>query len=343
MADKFFFSDEYKFAKDTLGAGNFAEGANSLIPDLKNVMSDDGPERASSSGLDKLRSKVKRGWGKKAEAKNLLKMAGTAEGKNKRLAALKFLRHLYLLQRRGGHSVWISSVPDTYKKWPSDALSGLSGDALNDMLARDKDHLKGKEMRDLSFCTQEALCWANKTQAVCTSTTGVGKETAETLCRRWFGDEDTTDEDVTRMLKKLATGFKDIAAAVNGHKLVLTDLPTFRGTNKASRINAAVASAGEKVKVIYIEGAFFGGGGDPLTGKDNYTRILVHEMSHMVVRTKDHRYRHYKEEGVHKGLKPGKTNGFNSAKAIDNADSWAFFSADANGKLSKADLKYLIK
>ena len=59
----------------------------------------------------------------------------------------------------------------------------------------------------------------------------------------------------------------------------------------------------------------------------NRTRIVVHELTHLVCGTSDcdDRYAH---SGI--GVHPG----FPASKAVNNADSWAFFAADCAGVLS---------
>jgi hypothetical protein len=343
MADKVYYSHEYKHVRGVLKEGGFPKGAKSYLTGLQTLLGPTGPEATSASVLDRLRKRCKSTNGKNGEAKTLLALSGDGVNAVKRAAAFKFARHLYLIKKRGSQSVWIHTAPKAYKKWPSDELSGATGAVLEAKLQKTARQFTDKQMRDLQACTQEAMAWANKAVAICTATKGVGKETAETLFKRWFADEFTKDEEIPPMIKKLADGFKLIANAANGCKLVLTDAPTIRGKAKFSTTNAMVATGGETIRAIYIEGAFFDGADKPLSGADNWARIIVHELSHMLVKTEDIRYRHYKDAGVHKGLKPTLAGGFSTERAMANADSWAFFAADAAGKLTKDHLKYLIK
>lgn len=232
----------------------------------------------------------------------------------------------------GGHSLWVMSLPQSYRKWPSDELSGKSGEGLANLLRDKEGRFSGKQMRDLTSASQEAVKWANKASAICTATLGIGAESAGTLIKRWFADENCSDQDITKMAATLAAGYKKIAVAAAGRKMVLTDNPVDRGTPDEDS-NAYVWY--DQLNVVYIEGGFFGEGGDPLFGLKNWTRILVHELSHSQVKTEDHAYRW-------KGLKP-RSNSFPSAKAIENADSWAFFAADANGELTQRDREFCLK
>jgi hypothetical protein len=84
--------------------------------------------------------------------------------------------------------------------------------------------------------------------------------------------------------------------------------------------------------VIYVEPAFFSNR-DMFKDLKNWTRIVVHELSHRMVKTKDHRYRHHAS-----GLKPDATDAnFTAAKALDNADSWAMFCMDCAGQMTNSD------
>ena len=91
---------------------------------------------------------------------------------------------------------------------------------------------------------------------------------------------------------------------------------------------AFVFTQREPLDVVYVEGAFFGSG-NLLKGLKNWTRILVHELSHREQKTVDKFY-------AWQGIKPV-VGGFPSADAIVNAESWAFFCADAAGALTDGD------
>jgi hypothetical protein len=105
-----------------------------------------------------------------------------------------------------------------------------------------------------------------------------------------------------------------------GH-LIYTDSVSERGTHANAGTEAFVW--GDPLDVVYIEEKFFGRR-NTLTGLTNWARIVVHELSHREVATKDHAYEH-------QGMAPKKLS---AAKAIENADSWAWFCADCGGALS---------
>ena len=58
-----------------------------------------------------------------------------------------------------------------------------------------------------------------------------------------------------------------------------------------------------------------------------YPLTVVHEVTHLDASTKDHRY-------DFKGLK--RDAKFTSAKAVANADSWAYYCADCAGALTES-------
>lgn len=338
MANKRF-SEEYETVREALRDCTFPKDSQGIISDLKLVCPPDGPNAAAATALARLRDKCERGFfqrlfgtSQNKEANGILQIAGGNPGQDRKAAALKALRHLYLMKRFGGHSLWVMSLPDVFCKWPSDQIAGKTGDALNAILKDSSGRFTSKQMRDLTHASQCAGAWANKASAICAKTSGVGAETRDRLIERWFADETTKEDEFDGIAAKLKEGYKKISVAALSKKLVLTDNPIDRGTDDEN-CNAYVW--GDALYVIYIENEFFSGGGDPLTGLTNWSRILVHELSHSQLDTDDHAYRWA-------GLKP-KSTSFTAAQALDNADSWAFFAADANGKLTQSDRNYCLK
>ena len=132
----------------------------------------------------------------------------------------------------------------------------------------------------------------------------------------------------------LATGFKSLVAAVGRGKFLLTDFVPLRTASTADELRFfnseafTLRSRYEGMDVVYIESNFFTrDGGGVIFDQDNWTRIVVHELSHLVAGTVDHDSR-YAHSGI--GVHPG----FPSSKAVNNADSWAFFAADCAGVLT---------
>ncbi|MFA5083237.1 MAG: hypothetical protein WC474_11870 [Hydrogenophilaceae bacterium] len=81
-----------------------------------------------------------------------------------------------------------------------------------------------------------------------------------------------------------------------------------RGVPARANTNAFVFGS-ERIDVIYVEADFFSDR-DMFKDLKNWTRIVVHELSHRMVKTEDFRYRHH---GA--GLKPDAADAnFSAAK-----------------------------
>ena len=133
-------------------------------------------------------------------------------------------------------------------------------------------------------------------------------------------------------LRHLSDGLKLIAAGIRSTFLLVSDMPLDRGVAGRQNVNAFVFSD-EKIDIIYVEPAFFSEQ-DMFKYLKNWTRIVVHELSHRKAKTKDHRYRHYRNGG----LKPDAADPkFTAAQALANADSWAMFCMDCAGAMVKGD------
>ena len=161
--------------------------------------------------------------------------------------------------------------------------------------------------------------------------------------RRWFADEDNQGEaHLADIASELNAGFKKLAAAMTRGQVILTDVPQVRGNNKSKAWKSEAAAVGgsaatDGIRVVYIESAFFDRGRNVLAGKKNWTRIVVHEMTHVEIGTVDHRYAHDKL-----GMKPTRGS-FDTDACLENAESWAFFAADCAGALDKGTLAQVLK
>lgn len=129
----------------------------------------------------------------------------------------------------------------------------------------------------------------------------------------------------------LNAGLKKIAACIRSTFLIFTDMPKDRG-DVSQALTTAFVFKNEKVDVVYVEAAF-STDADLFKDLKNWTRIVVHELSHREAKTDDNRYRHHA-----KGLKPDAGDAtFTAAKALANADSWAMFCMDCAGWMLKGD------
>lgn len=349
MAGRSPFSDEFRAAYVALDAGGFAPGWENLADELADLCDGGGPHDSYAASLEALRKaagRIAKG-GKTGEHENLLAATDeydVAKGAlavpfsadaRKRAAALKVMRHLSLLRRRGGQQVWVLSLANGFTDWPSTALAGADVASLKKLLGDTSEPFSRSDKKHMAEASQEAMKWVQKTLMALASAAGTDKKAAaaRALVSRWFGDANTSAADIDAAVATLSAGFKRIQAVLAAGKLLLTDHPEVRnataGDNKNFwRSEAFVKGAREDMDVVYIESAFFTRN-NTLTGLKNWARILVHELTHRETGTVDKRY-------SWKGLRPD-AGSFPMADALVNADSWAFFCVDAAGALTHSE------
>ncbi|WP_374595333.1 M35 family metallo-endopeptidase [Aquabacterium sp.] len=246
----------------------------------------------------------------------------------KRVAVLDTLRHLWLLKKSGSHKLWVLSLPNGYRDWPEAALAGKDYDGIGTLLNDATSHFSADDRKHLSEATQHGLNWVKKAMIVAGSP---DKPRHQAIIKRWFADANSSPADLKAAAATLNAGLKKIADRIKSTFLLVTDMPMDRGNAATARVNAFVFGD-EKIDAIYVEPAFFSNL-DMFKGQKNWTRIVVHELSHRAVRTQDHRYRHHPS-----GLKPDAGDAkFTAAQALDNADSWAMFCMDCAGQMIEAD------
>ena len=342
---------EYDRTRAALGQSGFAPRFAKLDAALVKAMGTAGFEASGATTLDDLRSYLASPQPgdppSASEATRLLDAVGATPtlpaAERQRAAAVKMLRHTYLVRQRGGQSTWMLSLPDDFQQWPEDALSGITPDAAKKLLGSSNEHFSGVDIKNLSDGMQDAMRWCQKAMFVLGQMQGAGQAKADamTLVRRWFAEPGNSDAEVAAAGATLLRGFKTIAGALNRNQIILTDFVPIRGAAQGSDEEGALDSEAfvfahphrERLDVVYIERDFFRPGGT-VAGKGNWSRILVHEMSHLAVGTRDvpagqdARYAWY-------GIAPNPN--FPLSDAVTNADSWAFFAADCAGALSPGE------
>jgi hypothetical protein len=364
------FKAEYDYARAWLNnADNFSEEWRPLIKRLRRLMSDEGFESGEARSLSQLRKQVKQGKKKLllhstvTEDQGILTAvgawtddAGGAVDANAKMraAALKLLRHIYLLNRFGNRKVWVLSLPTDFIDWPSDDLNARAGTQIAArLLLRSKDeHFSSDQKKYLANSTQQALAWCQKTGIVLARAAKAEAQGSEqnvaalNLVKRWFADPSTSINELNTSIATLSQGFKDIIALLNKGQFILTDWVPFRKAQAQDEIDFLNAEAftfrsrGEGLDVVYIEKNFFvENAGNVLPGQKNWTRIVVHELTHLACGTEDvvkgqARYAWY---GI------GPHAGFTGAEAARNADSWAFFCADCAGVLTDGERNSALK
>lgn len=301
-------------ARKLAGAHGFEANEAGLVDDLRRKL-----RKSDACGVSEAAS-LFAGAGENLSGKGANPLVGGELAK--RLGALKTLRHTYLLKRFGGHKVWCVDLPPAFADWPCLALCGDLGTTTRRLNARD-ERFADERRKHLGNASQEALKWVHKAMLV---TSGTGKPKNFERVARWFADGASKDQDVLDAAATLNKGLKKIATTLKSGRLIYCDSVSERGSPELDGVEAFVW--GDPLDVVYIEEEFFGSR-NTLQGLTNWTRIVVHELTHRDVKTKDHAYEH-------QGINPSRLT---AAKAIENADSWAWFCADCAGALTRGQIK----
>lgn len=365
------FKAEYDYARSWLANdANFDKDWQPLIKQLYKLMDPVGFDPGYASALSDLRKQVKQGdkglvgHKKVTEDHGILRAVGAwtdsgngvVDPKAKmRAAALKLLRHVYLLNRSGNRKVWVVSLPTELHDWPSDDLNSRANTeiAARVLLRSDSEIFNHEAKKHLASSTQHALAWCQKTGMVLANAAkaangGTGRKEVDSLnlVKRWFGDPAASINDLKGYIATLSKGFKDIIAMLNKGHFVLTDWVPLRTATTTQDVNFLYSEAftfrsnGEGMDVVYIEKSFFTDDpGGVVHGQKNWTRVVVHELTHLVCGTEDvnigkARYAWY---GI------GPHAGFPGSAAVRNADSWAFFCADCAGVLTEGERNKALK
>ena len=361
------FKSEYDAARAEIAKnGDFEKDWRSLIKDLEQLLGAVGFDAGKEHALGKLRQKIKEGVSKTSisEDKGILQAVGAWTENNigtvnadakKRAACLKFLRHIYLQNKAGNRKVWVFSLPVEFTDWPSRYLSANASTvgAAKTLLASSNEHFSDQQKRYLGNSTQQAIAWCQKAgivlaNAAAASGTGPNliRDNARTLVKRWFAETSLGEITLNTYITTLAAGFKSIIAALTKGHFVVTDWVPFRGTSDVDEADFLASEAftfggfGEGMDVVYIESNFFvNNAGNVVNGQTNWTRILVHELSHLVCDTEDvnngqARYAWY---GI------GPHAGYPGSDCIRNADNWAFFAADCENALTEGQRNTALK
>lgn len=354
------FSKEYEIVRDAVVNGVFPSDkeTDAIIKKLRTLLGAEGFDDSNSESLDALRklimsfslSRIFFGTSSD-EASRLLEMSGAYSGTSKtatindalikRCSALKLLRHSYFVSKTGAKSLWVISVPKGYTDWPSLELKAGAGEAkVKDGLGKVREYFSGTQKKHMHEGAQFALSWVQKTLVVLANF-DKDKGESKALVKRWFETKDTSATDLTKIVSDLSAGFKKVQAVLNGNRLIFTDYPPDRGTEDEKSTEAFVwnGSWKDSLKVVYIEKGFFARGGNVLSGRDNWARIIIHELTHSELGTED-----YPKDNSYgwQGINPTDAK-FNGNKAITNAENWAYFAADCAAALSNSERATALK
>lgn len=313
-------------------------GVAAKLTNLAKVLGPTGPESGHAGELDLLRSQLL----KSDEAANIMEAAGlnpqattpaTAQAVNL-AAALKFLRHLYLVSERGNQQVWVLSTPKSYAHYPLRELQATKSKPalMKATLSRQDEQFCDETRRKLGEAMMLGLAWCERAKMVL-STVKTDPRSKE-LVMRWLCDATISDSALENLVNKVHAGFKKIAYTLNTHQVIITDMPSLRNDPNYEFQEAFSVSFGtqknETPKTIYIEKALLENYEVSVLHdmKKNWARVLIHECSHIDAKTSDHAY-------AYEGIQP--CVDFPATDASTNADSWAFFAADCANALTDGE------
>lgn len=272
------------------------------------------------------------------EADLILTMARAGEptdGWRERAAALKILRHLYLVRQVGAHSTWFYSPPFKYKKWAFEELEGTEHSVYRKLADIEEVHSE-------SYRTEiaDALTRTEAIARFCLVRMMIAPEQARDIAKRWFDDGKMSERQVEQLIVKLRTGFTDIARSLGNSPVVISSFPSFR-----EKAVASTYAGGEgKFPVIYYErdqtarswpaySEMLPSGLETQRSQaDMMAHSLLHEMAHNALGLGHQKGRRHKGEGyLQEGAKPGRDIARRSA--IKHTDSWAYFGMDMANSL----------
>jgi hypothetical protein len=334
MAKKY--TDLYTRARDVFTSQKYEAGWQTFLTDscrVASLMGSDGFSASHHAACDRIRTRIgeeaRAAGGPGAVLVKASQNAGSPGSLQDRAAALKVLRHTYLVNQTDSQQVWVYAPPRDHAGWMFDEIVG-SPELIRPKLAAEREIFSQAEMNWMSYALKLASRVSEQTRIVLAEKS----DATAAVVKRWFLDEEAGDAEMTDALAKLTAGFRDITGACGSSRLVFTDYPDWRAQRDKYFGGAIRGGEGGGFPVIYLEGAF-----TRLTGNTGKlwlcVETIIHEFSHHEVRTRDHRY-------DSTGLRPRK-DVFPYAKTIENADSWGYFALDAAGYLSDGDRSATLK
>ena len=362
------FSWQYRYAVNLLkDVGEYESSWQGIILSTQKLMTPTGFDQTYAEVLARLQQKTNSAQsdGKTASpGRNILQavMAWPPAANSivppiprLRASALKFLNHIHLIEYSGARCVWIHSLPREFGNWAVTQFKeqAVTYAAVENLLNSNTDHFSDLQKQDLVGATSLALSWAHRTNMVLATASNAANsnpkevEFAQALVRRWFADASVTQEELDKFIGILSHGFKAITSTLNRGKLTFTDFVPLRTGSTEEEIRLlnseafVVSNRYEQMDIVYIERQFFNSPpGAMLSGKKNWARVIIHELTHLDCNTTDVPFG---EKARYAWAGIGPHGGFPGRDAIRNADSWAFFCADCAFALNDAELYYALR
>jgi hypothetical protein len=347
----------YKDAHDLLFAGmgtaaKYHDDWQATCADLDKLVVATGFDPKGKRTPELIRAKVAAGASEAIALREGAKAPATdagaiADASKKRALTLKTLRHLYYYESFGKQRIWILSLPNKLRGYPMEFAS-MAQPAIERVLESSDEKFDAKEMKDISEAAQMALAWIQKAMVVLGSS---GDLDSRKLIKRWFVPGGSAGEvaKISDVVQTLRPHLQKIASGLKTGSIILLDSPHERGSGSGLEKSEAFVFTKNDLMVVHVESAFFSNQ-NTLTGKTNWARILVHELTHLYAKTADHSY---SWQGLlprdGDTLKKGNDKavvaapGFPAVRTLtfqeckENADTWAFFIADCASALSDRD------
>ena len=300
------------------------------VMNLPLVLQADGFDAAQESVLETFRTALADAARGKTEGEVILALLGwdatlpinIKHKIIKQAAAIKLFRHCYRIQQAGARIVWVVSQPASYTQFTVDEIlaNGNSRIMLEQKLSDTNEFFDATERANLLQATIRTRRWCDH---ALTCLWRARAENADERARvvKWFADPTVPKAIVDMMITTLQRGYTQLRNRIDENRLIYVDKPTKR-TDVGT---VAFVHPTEAMRSIYIHRAFFAAPPPELRQQTYQAVTILHELSHRVLKTDDHKYDHERL---------GVRASFHIGQAIDNADTWAYFAADCAGEIN---------
>lgn len=323
-----------------------------IAQSLAKLVRDDGFHYLQGGLPDRIRGKV-------AGAKSLAKAfraAAKAEGSlvskpsdnaRSRALLLKTLAHLYFYETGGERKLWILSTPSVLPAHPIE-YAHESDATVDQVLDANVEIYNDEQKRRIEGAVTTSLRWIERAMIVAGDPT---RPEHKAMLKRWFVPATHGDIDgaIAAFAPALRRGLLKIAIGLKVGDLIVLDDPGQRGTGSSWEDSEAYTFRRNDIRAVWVEPGFWGNG-NTLSGATNWARIIVHELTHNYCQTEDHSYSWQgllpRESDVFRRVNNARVAvqpGFRAVRTLTmdqcqtNADTWAFFCADAAGALTDRD------
>jgi hypothetical protein len=238
---------------------------------------------------------------------------------------------------------FLLDLPRSFIDWPSERCATADPILLSALLNDTRRTLDPNQCFQLARSLRIAREWL---MAACTTLHGAmhKPEDGDALLNDWFGVAWPKDgERLTAVERSRAANlYKQRVPALSHHfdgmlRALLRNAVIF-AMHPATRLRPearelAFTLAGETMCVVYLEQVFDPAKNDAALSQDAFVALtIVHELSHNIAGTVDHRY-----GGRVGSLKVDRV--FEARWAMENADSFAYFAADCASALRGSIIK----